>query len=132
MEFDTREHVDIHLHIINMSIFIHTSSQQVTFSKRKFGLMKKSFELSQMCDCEVGLILFSKSDKIYQYASTNMDQVLMRYTNFNKAHESKNNADIAKIYYGSPQNTGSVNSPSHEQPLTSPSKEELEDNDQSE
>ena len=31
---------------------------QVTFNKRKFGVMKKAYELSVLCDCEIALIIF--------------------------------------------------------------------------
>ena len=48
---------------------------QVTFNKRKFGVMKKAYELSILCDCEIALIIFSSSNKLYQYASTDMDKV---------------------------------------------------------
>jgi hypothetical protein len=47
----------------------------VTFNKRKFGVMKKAYELSVLCDCEIALIIFSSSNKLYQYASTDMDKV---------------------------------------------------------
>ena len=50
---------------------------QVTFNKRKFGVMKKAYELSVLCDCEIALIIFSSSNKLYQYASTDMDKVMM-------------------------------------------------------
>ena len=53
---------------------------QVTFNKRKFGVMKKAYELSVLCDCEIALIIFSSSNKLYQYASTDMDKVLLKYT----------------------------------------------------
>ncbi|OIW06239.1 hypothetical protein TanjilG_32670 [Lupinus angustifolius] len=45
-------------------------SRQVTFSKRRSGLMKKAFELSLLCDAEVALIIFSGRGKLYQYSST--------------------------------------------------------------
>ena len=38
--------------------------------------MKKAYELSVLCDCEIALIIFSSSNKLYQYASTDMDKVL--------------------------------------------------------
>ncbi|GBP42078.1 Myocyte-specific enhancer factor 2 [Eumeta japonica] len=46
----------------------------VTFNKRKFGVMKKAYELSVLCDCEIALIIFSSNNKLYQYASTDMDK----------------------------------------------------------
>ena len=39
--------------------------------------MKKAYELSILCDCEIALIIFSSSNKLYQYASTDMDKVMM-------------------------------------------------------
>jgi hypothetical protein len=56
-------------------------NRQVTFLKRKQGLMKKAYELSVLCNCEVALIIFNnQNNKLVQYASTDIDKVLMRYT----------------------------------------------------
>ncbi|GLH06011.1 Uncharacterized protein GBIM_11538 [Gryllus bimaculatus] len=66
----------------------------VTFNKRKFGVMKKAYELSVLCDCEIALIIFSSSNKLYQYASTDMDKVLLKYTEYNEPHESLTNKNI--------------------------------------
>ncbi|XP_019425955.1 PREDICTED: MADS-box transcription factor 23-like [Lupinus angustifolius] len=57
----------------------NTTSRQVTFSKRRNGLLKKAKELSILCDAEVGLIVFSSTGKLYDYASTSMKSVLERY-----------------------------------------------------
>ncbi|KAL0357748.1 UNVERIFIED_CONTAM: Agamous-like MADS-box protein [Sesamum calycinum] len=35
-------------------------NRQVTFAKRRNGLLKKAYELSVLCDAEVALIIFSK------------------------------------------------------------------------
>ncbi|CDQ69750.1 unnamed protein product [Oncorhynchus mykiss] len=69
-------------------------NRQVTFTKRKFGLMKKAYELSVLCDCEIALIIFNHSNKLFQYASTDMDKVLLKYTEYNEPHESRTNVDI--------------------------------------
>ncbi|NP_001161589.1 myocyte enhancer factor [Saccoglossus kowalevskii] len=69
-------------------------NRQVTFTKRKFGLMKKAYELSVLCDCEIALIIFNSSNKLFQYASTDMDKVLLKYTEYNEPHESRTNHDI--------------------------------------
>jgi len=45
-------------------------NRQVTFSKRRSGLLKKAFELSVLCDAEVALIIFSSLGKLFQYSST--------------------------------------------------------------
>ncbi|ORY72875.1 SRF-like protein [Neocallimastix californiae] len=73
-------------------------NRQVTFSKRKFGLMKKAYELSVLCGCEVGLIMFTgTNNKLFQYASSDMDRILLRYTEYNEPHESRTNEDIIKV-----------------------------------
>ena len=70
---------------------------QVTFNKRKFGVMKKAYELSVLCDCEIALIIFSSSNKLYQYASTDMDKVLLKYTEYNEPHESLTNRNVIEV-----------------------------------
>ncbi|RZC82210.1 hypothetical protein C5167_045000 [Papaver somniferum] len=50
----------------------NTTSRQVTFSKRRNGLLKKARELSILCDAEVGLMIFSSTGKLYEFSSTNM------------------------------------------------------------
>ena len=70
---------------------------QVTFNKRKFGVMKKAYELSVLCDCEIALIIFSSSNKLYQYASTDMDKILLKYTEYNEPHESLTNKNIIDV-----------------------------------
>ena len=70
---------------------------KVTFNKRKFGVMKKAYELSVLCDCEIALIIFSSSNKLYQYASTDMDKVLLKYTEYNEPHESLTNKNIIEV-----------------------------------
>eukprot|EP01018_Ginkgo_biloba_P003070 Gb_38922 [translate_table: standard] len=44
-------------------------NRQVTFSKRRNGLLKKACELSILCDVEVALIIFSPTAKIHEFAS---------------------------------------------------------------
>ncbi|XP_066274075.1 myocyte-specific enhancer factor 2A-like isoform X17 [Branchiostoma lanceolatum] len=72
-------------------------NRQVTFTKRKFGLMKKAYELSVLCDCEIALIIFNSANKLFQYASTDMDKVLLKYTEYNEPHESRTNSDIVEM-----------------------------------
>lgn len=47
-----------------------STSRQVTFSKRRKGLIKKAKELAILCDAEVCLIIFSSTDKLYDFASS--------------------------------------------------------------
>lgn len=57
--------------------------QQVTFCKRKNGLLKKAYELSQLCDAEVGLIIFSNRGILHEFASKSIRETVERY---NKIH----------------------------------------------
>eukprot|EP00268_Persea_americana_P026562 TRINITY_DN25_c0_g3_i1.p1 TRINITY_DN25_c0_g3~~TRINITY_DN25_c0_g3_i1.p1 ORF type:complete len:121 (-),score=19.40 TRINITY_DN25_c0_g3_i1:1210-1572(-) len=45
-------------------------NRQVTFAKRRNGLLKKAYELSVLCDAEVALIVFSTRGKLYEFCST--------------------------------------------------------------
>ncbi|KAJ3706887.1 hypothetical protein LUZ61_010592 [Rhynchospora tenuis] len=60
------------------------TSRQVTFSKRRNGLFKKAFELSVLCDAEVGLIVFSTRGKLYEFSSTSMPKTIERYKSHSK------------------------------------------------
>ncbi|KAK9117578.1 hypothetical protein Sjap_016525 [Stephania japonica] len=55
-------------------------NRQVTFAKRRNGLLKKAYELSVLCDAEVALIIFSNRGKLYEFCSTSsMMKTLERY-----------------------------------------------------
>lgn len=82
---------------IQISRITDERNRQVTFTKRKFGLMKKAYELSVLCDCEIALIIFNSTNKLFQYASTDMDKVLLKYTEYNEPHESRTNSDIVEV-----------------------------------
>uniref|UniRef100_A0A8C3YP92 Myocyte enhancer factor 2B n=1 Tax=Catagonus wagneri TaxID=51154 RepID=A0A8C3YP92_9CETA len=79
---------------IQISRILDQRNRQVTFTKRKFGLMKKAYELSVLCDCEIALIIFNSANRLFQYASTDMDRVLLKYTEYSEPHESRTNTDI--------------------------------------
>ncbi|KAJ1702997.1 hypothetical protein LUZ63_002776 [Rhynchospora breviuscula] len=67
------------------------TSRQVTFSKRRSGLLKKAFELSVLCDAEVGLIVFSPRGKLYEFSSTSMPKTIERYKSHSKDSVSHHN-----------------------------------------
>ncbi|OAY31153.1 agamous-like MADS-box protein MADS2 [Manihot esculenta] len=55
-------------------------NRQVTFAKRRNGLLKKAYELSVLCDAEVALIIFSNRGKLYEFcSSSSMMRTLERY-----------------------------------------------------
>jgi len=54
---------------IQMKRIENAARRQVTFSKRKNGLLKKAYELSVLCDAEVGLMIFSPGGKLHEFAN---------------------------------------------------------------
>ncbi|XP_024371895.1 agamous-like MADS-box protein AGL11 [Physcomitrium patens] len=58
----------------------NTTSRQVTFSKRRGGLLKKAHELAVLCDAEVALVIFSSTGKLFEYASSgSIRDIIDRY-----------------------------------------------------
>ncbi|XP_066377454.1 MADS-box transcription factor 56-like isoform X2 [Miscanthus floridulus] len=71
----------------------NATSRQVTFSKRRNGLLKKAFELSVLCDAEVGLIVFSPRGKLYEFASSaSLQKTIDRYKTYTR--ENVNNKTV--------------------------------------
>ncbi|XP_024031529.1 MADS-box transcription factor 17 isoform X2 [Morus notabilis] len=66
-------------------------NRQVSFSKRRNGLLKKAYELSVLCDAGVGLIIFSSRGKLYEFGSTDLDMILERYRQFSYSSQDSNN-----------------------------------------
>ncbi|RWV89883.1 hypothetical protein GW17_00047948 [Ensete ventricosum] len=50
-------------------------NRQVTFSKRRSGLLKKAHEISVLCDAEVALIIFSAKGKLCEYSTDSSYQM---------------------------------------------------------
>ncbi|CAK4477530.1 unnamed protein product [Aphanomyces euteiches] len=86
-------------------------NRQVTFAKRKTGIFKKAMELSKLCDCEIALIVFDSNDKLYQYSSTSVDQILLKYTEYGEPYETKDNADYDTLFGENKKKGGSDSSP---------------------
>ncbi|CAL4957137.1 unnamed protein product [Urochloa decumbens] len=55
------------------------TNRQVTFSKRRSGLMKKARELAILCDADIGLIVFSCTGRLYEFTSSSMKSIIERY-----------------------------------------------------
>ncbi|XP_058070538.1 MADS-box transcription factor 15-like isoform X3 [Magnolia sinica] len=61
-------------------------NRQVTFSKRRMGLLKKAHEISVLCDAEVAVIVFSTKGKLYEYSTdSRMSRILERYERYSYA-----------------------------------------------
>ncbi|KAH6805456.1 K-box region and MADS-box transcription factor family protein [Perilla frutescens var. frutescens] len=74
----------------------NTINRQVTFAKRRNGLLKKAYELSVLCDAEVALIIFSSKGKLYEFCSTSsMAKTVEKYQKCSygqlEANQSPNN-----------------------------------------
>ncbi|XP_042451535.1 MADS-box transcription factor 50-like isoform X2 [Zingiber officinale] len=57
----------------------NSARRQVTFSKRRNGLLKKARELSVLCDAEVAVIVFSLSGKLFEFSSSSAERTIERY-----------------------------------------------------
>nr|AFI93492.1 AP1-like protein [Phalaenopsis japonica] len=80
-------------------------NRQVTFSKRRSGLLKKAHEISVLCDAEVALVIFSAKGKLYEYSTDScMDRILDRYERYCYAEkalqitEPESQGDICNEY----------------------------------
>ncbi|KVH89161.1 MADS-box protein SOC1-like [Cynara cardunculus var. scolymus] len=77
----------------------NATSRQVTFSKRRNGLLKKAFELSVLCDAEVSLIIFSPRGKLYEFASSSMQETIERYRSHAKDVQTDNSSSVEDVQY---------------------------------
>nr|AHY82572.1 MADS-box protein 5 [Lilium formosanum] len=72
----------------------NTTNRQVTFCKRRNGLLKKAYELSVLCDAEVALIVFSSRGRVYEYSNNGIKQTIDRYK---KACDSSNSNSLIQV-----------------------------------
>nr|AAY29699.1 MADS-box protein [Ipomoea batatas] len=56
-----------------------STNRRVTFWKRRNGLLKKAMEMGILCDAEVGLMIFSSTGKLHEFATTSIRSVIERY-----------------------------------------------------
>ncbi|KAK9683030.1 hypothetical protein RND81_10G113700 [Saponaria officinalis] len=63
------------------------NSRQVTFSKRRSGLLKKAHELAVLCDAEVAVIIFSSTGRLFEFSSSSMKRTLLRYQDARESSE---------------------------------------------
>ncbi|KNE57167.1 hypothetical protein AMAG_02914 [Allomyces macrogynus ATCC 38327] len=63
-------------------------TRQATFIKRRMGIMKKAYELAELCGCQIGMLIFSSSGKLFEFSSTgDLDSILLRYAEYTQPHE---------------------------------------------
>nr|ANA05340.1 APETALA1 [Plukenetia volubilis] len=70
-------------------------NRQVTFSKRRGGLLKKAHEISVLCDAEVALVVFSHKGKLFEYSTDScMEKILERYERYSYAERQLTATDL--------------------------------------
>ncbi|KAH9757205.1 Floral homeotic protein PISTILLATA [Citrus sinensis] len=59
----------------------NASNRQVTYSKRRNGILKKAKEITVLCDAKVSLIIYASSGKMHDYCSpsTSLVDILEQY-----------------------------------------------------
>ncbi|XP_062153621.1 MADS-box protein AGL42-like isoform X2 [Alnus glutinosa] len=82
---------------IQMKRIENATSRQVTFSKRRNGLLKKAYELSVLCEAEVAVIVFSQKGRLHEFSSTDMQKTIERYYKHAKGGQT-NNTDQVEQY----------------------------------
>jgi len=93
-------------HKIKIKKIEDARGRHVTFNKRKNGLLKKAMELSLLCDAQIALVIFEKREEktneserlsLVQYATKDMDDILLRYAN-KEATQKLSNKDYQRLY----------------------------------
>lgn len=65
----------------------------VTFVKRKAGLFKKAHELAVLCQVDLAVIIIGNNNKVYEFSSVEMKELLDYYLKVKKPYESKSPAN---------------------------------------
>ncbi|KAK1279000.1 MADS-box transcription factor 15 [Acorus gramineus] len=77
----------------------NNTNRQVTFSKRRNGLIKKAYELSILCDIDIALIMFSPSGRLSHFSGKRrIEDVLMRYVDLPDHDRGGYGGFVIKIY----------------------------------
>ncbi|XP_047320887.1 agamous-like MADS-box protein AGL62 [Impatiens glandulifera] len=64
---------------ITMAKMQNESNLQVTFSKRRTGLFKKSSELTTLCGAEMLVIVFSPGKKVFSFGHPSVEELVARF-----------------------------------------------------
>uniref|UniRef100_A0A803KSM8 MADS-box domain-containing protein n=1 Tax=Chenopodium quinoa TaxID=63459 RepID=A0A803KSM8_CHEQI len=86
----------------------NTTNRQVTFSKRRNGLIKKAYELSILCDIDIALIMFSPSGRLSHFSgrkspggcNSNLEDLQQEVNNL--LHQLQMAEDQLRIYEPDP------------------------------
>lgn len=74
-------------------------NRQVTFNKRKVGLMKKAIELAVLCECKVALVII-QDDKLFQYSSDPIEEIIDEFYEYEGNFEVLDNTDLHNLRPG--------------------------------
>ncbi|KAJ2905723.1 Transcription factor RLM1 [Zalerion maritima] len=69
-------------------------NRSVTFLKRKGGLFKKAHELSVLCSVDVAVVIFGSNKKLYEYSSSDMRDLVTRWSYHGGPNEHKGPSDF--------------------------------------
>lgn len=94
---------------INIQPIQGDRNRTTTYIKRKAGLFKKAYELAVLTDSDVAVLVFSRNGKLAEFCSSDMDELLLRYTEYNGTIERRGPEHFASMN----------NESSHHEPLSS-------------
>ncbi|KMZ65695.1 putative agamous-like MADS-box protein AGL30-related ZmMADS3, MIKC* S-clade sub-family [Zostera marina] len=77
----------------------NTGGRQVTFSKRRAGIVKKATELSILCDIDLALLMFSPAGKATLCLGENstIDQVLLKFSQQTPQERAKRKLESLEV-----------------------------------
>uniref|UniRef100_A0A7N1A223 Uncharacterized protein n=1 Tax=Kalanchoe fedtschenkoi TaxID=63787 RepID=A0A7N1A223_KALFE len=81
------------------------TNRQVTFCKRRNGLMKKAYELSVLCDAEIALMVFSNRGRLYEYSNNNIKSTIERYKKAYSDSTSSANTTVTNAQFYQQEST---------------------------
>ncbi|WVF71937.1 hypothetical protein IAT40_006747 [Kwoniella sp. CBS 6097] len=82
---------------IEIRPLVDERNRNVTFLKRKAGLMKKAWELSVLCAADVSIVIFSAAGKAYEFSSKELESELDRYYDYEGMIERRRAPEFAAM-----------------------------------
>ncbi|XP_062005814.1 agamous-like MADS-box protein AGL29 [Rosa rugosa] len=73
---------------IEIKKIANADDRHVTFSKRRSGIYKKCNELATLCGAEVGVVVFSESEKPFSYGNPSIESIADRFLNLQPPQEN--------------------------------------------
>ncbi|XP_071904069.1 agamous-like MADS-box protein AGL65 isoform X1 [Coffea arabica] len=75
------------------------SNRQVTYSKRRSGILKKAKEISVLCDIDIMLLMFSPNGKptIFTGARSNVDEIISKFAQLSSQERAKRKLESLEV-----------------------------------